>query len=441
MPSLYRPTSAYKSTLGPKSPGETAVTTRDLKGQVANLEAELERREGRCTNLTTELTTLRAAYANMQREHRIVSGTFERLNTEREKLTSDLTKCRDHILKLETQLTRLSDSQQLLDHLGRQQEHIDGLQTSVERQKEELAERDEAIKALKRDVDSLHRTLDIQMRFDGHGDDAADAPGSGNKAANGHRSGAASTSHLNTSAAGNNTSAFVQVEREKMRSLYYELGKRQADAHSLALTLADNTAEADELQQSLRHALSAKFQVEVELIASKEECAKTEEARRALAEELTQAEARHAASRDMNARLTGQVEDLSRRLSELRGTSDAAVKDKESVAYELSTMLYTSQMEVVALKGRVQELEQAAERLQSGVSLTEQRAALAVDRLTRERDALEQLLHQAEALKPKVQALEAQVRAFAAPHQTAATVVANALPHPLRRCSGAGNRA
>ena len=386
---LYRPTGAYKSALGPKSPGETAVTTRDLKGRVANIEAELDRKESRCNNLTQELTSVRAEYANMQREHRIVSGTFERLNAEREKLTADLTKCRDHILKLETQLTRLSDSQQLLDHLGRQQEHIDGLQGTVERQKEELAERDEAIKALKRDVDSLHRTLDIQMRFDGHGD-GTDTTGNGNGVANGHRIGATNTSQLNVSA-GNNTSAFVQVEREKMRSLYYELGKRQADAHSLALTLADNTAEADELQQSLRHALSAKFQVEVELISSKEECTKTEEARRALAEDLAQAEARHAASREMNARLTAQVEDLSRRLAEQRGASDAAVKDKESVAYELSTMLYTSQMECVTLKGRVDELEHAAGRLQSGATLTEQRAAAAVDRLTRERDALEQV--------------------------------------------------
>ena len=269
---LYKPTGAYRSTLG----GKVTNETRDLTARIDTLEKELERKEWRNDNLSKELQTLRTTYANQQREQRIVAGTFERLNTERTTLTNDLTKCRDHIVNLEMQLTRLSDSQQLLEHLGRQQQHIDGLQSQLDKSKVAMGEKEEIIKTLKRDVDALHRTLDVQMRYE--------TPNHG---------GGTNTSNLNLSGIAMNSSTFVQIDREKMRALYYELGKRQADAHSLALTLADSTSEVDELKQNLRDASTAKFQVDVDLIASKDEIDKLEIGKKTLADQLAEIDDRY----------------------------------------------------------------------------------------------------------------------------------------------------
>ena len=269
---LYKPTGAYRSTLG----GKVTNETRDLTARIDTLEKELERKEWRNDNLSKELQTLRTTYANQQREQRIVAGTFERLNTERTTLTNDLTKCRDHIVNLEMQLTRLSDSQQLLEHLGRQQQHIDGLQSQLDKSKVAMGEKEEIIKTLKRDVDALHRTLDVQMRYE--------TPNHG---------GGTNTSNLNLSGIAMNSSTFVQIDREKMRALYYELGKRQADAHSLALTLADSTSEVDELKQNLRDASTAKFQVDVELIASKDAIDKLEIGKKTLADQLAEIDDRY----------------------------------------------------------------------------------------------------------------------------------------------------
>ena len=192
---LYKPTGAYRSSLG----GKVTNETRDLSARIDTLEKELERKEWRNENLSKELQNLRTTYANQQREQRIVAGTFERLNTERTTLTNDLTKCRDHNVNLEMQLTRLSDSQQLLEHLGRQQQHIDGLQSQLDKSKVAMGEKEEIVKTLKRDVDALHRTLDVQMRYE--------SPNNG---------GGTNTSNLNLSGIAINASTFVQIDREKM---------------------------------------------------------------------------------------------------------------------------------------------------------------------------------------------------------------------------------
>ena len=430
---LYKPTGAYRSSLG----GKVTNETRDLSARIDTLEKELERKEWRNENLSKELQNLRTTYANQQREQRIVAGTFERLNTERTTLTNDLTKCRDHNVNLEMQLTRLSDSQQLLEHLGRQQQHIDGLQSQLDKSKVAMGEKEEIVKTLKRDVDALHRTLDVQMRYE--------SPNNG---------GGTNTSNLNLSGIAINASTFVQIDREKMRSLYYELGKRQADAHSLALTLADSTSEVDELKQNLRDASTAKFQVDMELIACKDEIDKLEIGKKTLADQLAEIDERYSVillcclsiyfvgfhalllysptiipfstyhvindcfddmmnrytvTRDMNSKLTAQIEDLSKRLTELRTTSEAAVKDKDSVAFELSSMLYTSQMEVVSLKGRIDELQQTITQVQSVTQLAEHRTSSNIDKLTTERNALAELLGQAETLKPQVESLSQQL--------------------------------
>ena len=118
---------------------------------------------------------------------------------------------------------------------------------------------------------------------------------------------------------------------------------------------------------------------------------------------------RYTATREMNSKLTAQIEDLSKRLTEVRTTSEAAVKDKDSVAFELSSMLYNSQMEVVSLKGRIDELQQTITQVQSVNQLAEHRAASNIDKLTTERNALAELLGQAETLKPQVESLSQQL--------------------------------
>ena len=201
---------------------------RDLLARTQMLEKELERKDQRNENLQKELTTLRSTYANDQRSHRVVASTIDKINTERTNLIHELSKCREYIGKMEAQMTRLGDAKQLVDQLGKQQEHIDDLRSEVDRTSAELSEKNDCITSLRREVDTLQRTLEVQKRYDhkDSGDDNA----------------------YNT-----------------IRSITLELGRKQADAHGLALTLAETTARVDELKVALRDITVVKKQGEKDL--------------------------------------------------------------------------------------------------------------------------------------------------------------------------------
>jgi hypothetical protein len=350
------------------------VEKRDLQAEIATLQKELARKDGRIDALTRELQKLRVECANQQREQRIVAGTFEKINAEKTACAEELLRCKEQLY----QVTRQGDTKSLVVHLGRHQQHIDDLTAQLERATADAADKDEQLKALQRENDVMQRTMDIHLRYD--------PPGSG------------SSSGGNSSGGGGN-----------LRALTQELGRRQADAHSLALSLADKSAEADDLRRTLRDAVAVRDKLAADLDTRTDEWARLKDANAALTDALEAVNGKFAASRDAVAKSTAQIEDMSKRLAEVRATSDAAVKEKDSVAFELSSMLYSSQMECVALKGRVEELEQALAQQQSAAQLFEQRASANVETLAHERDALMTMLEQAGDLEAEVEALKGRV--------------------------------
>ena len=204
---------------------------RDLLSRSQTMEKELEKKEKRIENLQKELQSVRSALANDQRNHRSVVGTVDKMSTERTNLIHELSKCREYIGKMEAQMSRLGDAKQLVDQLGKQQEHVDDLRRQVDRTSTELFDKNDSIKSLTREVDALQRTLEIQKRYDS-----------------------------NDTVADDDNNAYNTI-----RSLTYELGRKQSDAHSLALTLAETTSRLDEVKVALRDITNAKKQCEKEL--------------------------------------------------------------------------------------------------------------------------------------------------------------------------------
>ena len=301
-----------------------------------------------------------------------MTGTFEKLNSERSSLFNESIKLKEHIAKMEVQLARLSDSQVLLDHMGRQQQIIDNLQGKLDKSQSSLVLKDDVIKSLEKELDTLHRAFDVQDRYE------------------------TPRSSVNTS------TSSIQVDREKMRSLYYELGKRQSDAHSLTLTLADSSIEMGKLKQNVKELLALKAQMEENGINQRTQYEKLLADKNVLLRELSASHENTNKIKDWNSNLSGQIEDLSRRLSELRASSDLVLTEKETLVFELSSLLYASQLEVVSLNTRVDELKQSVTVLQSSTELSEQRSASHLNKAIAERQVLTELLQEAELMKPEL---------------------------------------
>ena len=295
------------------------------------------------------------------------------MSTERANLSNHAIKSKEHIAKMEIKLARLGDSQLLLDHVDKQQQTLDSLQEHLNKSEGSLILKDDIIKSLEKELDTLHRAFDVQDRYE------KPIMNSGNVGTNG-----------------------IYVEREKMRSLYYELGKRQSNAHSLTLSLADSSIEISQLKQALKDAALLKLKMEESAVISGLQSQQELEEKKNLLNELSNVQENSRRANELHSKMMGQSEDLTKRLSELRCASDVIIAEKETLVFELSSLLYASQLEVVSLNGRIEELKQSVTLLQSSSDLTEQRSMTNLNKAIIERQVLTELLQEAELMKPEL---------------------------------------
>ena len=303
----------------------------------------------------------------------MITATFDKLNYERSLNLADGAKFKDHIAKLESQITRLSDSQLLLDHVDKLQHVVDTMQLKLDKFRISAVAKDETVEALEKELDTLHRAFDIQDRYDSK--HAGDSSGS---------------------------AIVLQAERDKMKSLYYELGKRQSDAHSLTLTLADKSLETNAIKETLMEALHSKEQMKKQQGEFQIRIQDLEKNNANLREENVRYQEKNSSLNDIHSRLNDQIEDLSSRLSETVTSSKAMVTEKEKLVFELSSLLYTSQLEVGTANGRLDELKQSMAHMQSAIDQNEQRSASSLNEGIGERKLLVAQLKDAETLKPQL---------------------------------------
>lgn len=161
---------------------------------------DIEKKENRNVALLKEVQTVRGEYANTQRELKITKGIFDKISGEKYSLERDLAHAKVYIKKLEACLERLEDPQKLINHASELQIHLESTRIELQQSYATLQDREERISVLQSDIDILQRTLDVKADFEGKTN--------------------------------------LGIGKEAMRSLYFELGKRQADSQSLAVSLA-----------------------------------------------------------------------------------------------------------------------------------------------------------------------------------------------------------
>ena len=303
----------------------------------------------------------------------MITATFDKFSYERSLNVAECAKFKDQVAKLECQIARLSDSQLLLDHIDKQQHVVDTMQCKLDKFRISAVGKDETVMALERELDTLHRAFDIQDRYESQ------------------------------QCVGSSGSAIViQAERDKIRSLYYELGKRQSDAHSLTLTLADKSLEMNSMKEILKEAVYSKDEMKKQQGDFQAQLQDLEKNNTNLREEIIRYHEKNSVLHDMHSKLNGQIEDLSMRLSETISSSKVTITEKEKLVFELSNLLYTSQLEVGSANGLVEELKQSVAHVQNATDLSEQRSASNLTEAIAERKLLAVQLKNAEMLKPQL---------------------------------------
>jgi predicted RNase H-like nuclease (RuvC/YqgF family) len=141
---------------------------RDLRVENTALRKELSRKDTRNDNISKELNNLRTNSSNCQRDLRILTGTFDKVNNERHNLTNEVYKAKEYIDKLEQQLARLSDTHTISSQNTQFRIEIDNLTNEINQNKQKIISKDDYIKSLERDLSILRRSIDIQMESEKH---------------------------------------------------------------------------------------------------------------------------------------------------------------------------------------------------------------------------------------------------------------------------------
>lgn len=196
----------------------SSTELRDLHATCDKLRKEIERKDSRIESLMKDAQSIRGSHNSHQRELKVQVGAVEILQDEKQRHLKEIKQLKKQLEEYRDRNNQLSDPSRLANHIETLKDQISNSQENNSSLKAEIHFRDERIRTLEYELDVAYRSLAVQNRYENQ----ATLP----------------------AAAGSN--------REKLRSLYFEIGKIGSNNHSLSLALAN----AEQISQQQHEKMS-----------------------------------------------------------------------------------------------------------------------------------------------------------------------------------------
>lgn len=306
---------------------------------------------------------------------KIVTGNLERINSDRIRLQTELKTQKDYIQKLENQITKYRDSESMVKHISDQESMIRNLNKEVVNCKSAMDNYENRLRQLDYDNDVLRKSIEVQVQYE-----------SGLKG--------------------------VNNGREIMRSLYQELGKKQADLHKVSITLAEFEDQNSQLRREIESLREIKInsQSEIENLKSQIQYLSNE------VEDLqneTQNYKRQVSGLQNTISLSQQdVDELNRKFVEQKRVFESDIASKNHAIAELMDSQSSNQKDHALLRKKYEGLQESFKHLESAHELTIQRFQAEKEKLTAElkmihhsKQELEQLPEEIEEMRDQIQTL------------------------------------
>jgi hypothetical protein len=346
--------------------------TLDMRVSYEKLRKELERSEQRDQALTRELLATRATMHEAQRDLHTFKTVFEKTNAERKCLASQLAEAKDYNSKLELQISRMDQSCQLVLELDSSQGENRRLQKEMEKQDAVLKAGREKDLAQLREIEALNRSLDACVFYQGN-----------------QREGA--------------------VSGDKLREIYYELGKRQTDIHALSLSLSQVNAELLEMKQTHTELQRLHATTEVEIKHVKEYNDQLLQTNITVNKQMASIEKERNGLRECNGKLQEDVTNLMDKLkASMLGAADTEEKNEARIN-ELNVTVEELQSEKRQLTERLEALTLSLRHRESLLALAEQRLEAESQRLREDRQSLAESQRQGEAHSSQIEMLRSNM--------------------------------
>ncbi len=377
---LGNSTLKHAQTMRGESPYHQPVNTKEQVNHLKELELlrkELDRKDTRNASITQEMQALRNTHAKQERELRLLAGTFEKCNNERQRLANECSRSKEYIDRLELQLARLGNVQHLTEHLDQARNENEGLNVRLIEADHALKTRDDRIRALEKEVEVHERSLALQRDFEKrHG------------GKDGISGGSDST----------------------LRSLYYELGKRQTDAHGLAVALAASNSDAQSLRDRV-HTLGVQYaDLQTEYNSLRQHSRTLVDQSVTTQDEISQLMERLAQMKAAATKFGEQAAQASKALDEERTQHQKQSAEFTVRENELQENLSNSQKECARLKARVESMQQSITHIENARIQVETRLQDEVKKQELEKGVYADKIRQGNEARKEVAALKLQVK-------------------------------
>ena len=347
----------------------------EMRAAYDKVRKELERSEQRDQALTKELLATRANLHEYQRDLHNLRSVFDKSNSERKYLSQQLSEQKEYNSKLEIQISRMENSCQLILELDECKNDNKHLQEEVEQRDKLVQNLNNKEQAQVREIESLHRSLDACVFYQGGSKrDGADA-----------------------------------VTPSKLREIYYELGKRQADIHALSLSLSEVNAQLLELQESYKQLEQQHSTTEVEVKHVKEYNDQLLQSNIKAGKEVAALEEEAVGLRDCNSKLKDDVSSLMEKLkSSMLGSSEMEEKNQNQIN-ALNATIEELQDNNRHLSERLEALTLSLRHRESVLALTEKRLEVETQRLQEDRQSLAESVRQGEVHSSQIEMLRSNM--------------------------------
>eukprot|EP01032_Pedospumella_encystans_P021243 gene21243-24107_t len=312
--------------------------SRDLKSQCDQLRKELERKDLRNQKTSKEMQQVRSSFADLQRELRMTTSTIDKIKSERVQFENEVIELRSKNQLLSRKLKTANDPQGLIDQISRDKQSQVFLEENIVNLKGELSLREQKIEALTRELVIAHRSIEVQSKYE----------------------------NLTS------TQSSVSNSREIMRTLYFDMGKKQADLHSVTLALADVTHRASALEDSLSQALHVKDDTlrENEKLAGNVEYLHQQFVE--FNDELSHVRSELNRSRELESKLQMQLEMLTDEFATFRTRHDEDSNEKQLRIEELTSLVAIAEQEKESMRLALERANQSFQTKESIAAVREE---------------------------------------------------------------------
>jgi chromosome segregation ATPase len=272
---------------------------------------------------------------------------YEKLGIEKQLLANDYETCKEHCAKLERQFLRLGNGPALQAQVDMLKAQVDSLNKELSDCYSTIKSRDFAIKEMHVEIDALNIAFEKHVLYEGTG-----------------------------------RSRYNGVGRETLRDLYHELGRKQAEIHSMSAALSEAHENHDKLQKSYDTAIEILQTTRVDLEKFRDANKELQELTEKRNDEIEVLRGHNNELRDAIANLEGVVADLSSRLAETHERAETLASEVASKTGALHELQLESSHTIATLSEKIESMGVSLEHRDNTIKLFEQRAA-------REREAME----------------------------------------------------